>query len=134
LVSLLFLFGSGLGCLIVVLCAARWVMKAYQSGPALIGRQEALEAELEQLRGEVRAGIAEAKAEATKRYRRDRQKVARAEKAGTTEQLDPELQSLVAAPMMQGAPPPNGSTVSATPGQFDKTALRRMARERGFGS
>lgn len=129
LVGLLFVFGSGLSTLIVVLCAARWVTDAYRSGPAVIGRLQALEDNYAVLRGEVESGIAEAKALATKRYRADRAKVTRAEKAGTVDQLEPDLQGLLSAPMMQGAPPPNGTGHREPSSKAD---LRARARMKGF--
>ena len=136
-VALLFVLMAGVGSLIAVLSAAKWVMKAYQSGPALVGRVQALENRLEEMGGEMEVRVAEVKAEAAKRYRADRAKVKRAEKAGTVDQLDPDLQALVSAtPMLNGAPPPNtaGSPGLPTIGPATKAELRARARQKGFGN
>lgn len=122
LATAIFLCVGFLGCLIVVLVAARWVLNAYRSGPALVERLEQLEADLA-------AGLAEAKTVTDKRYRGDRQKARRAEKAGTVDQLPPEIADLVQKGM---SPLPDTSGTDNGNGPADrKAALRRAAANVG---
>ena len=95
LVTLVFLFVAGLGSLIFVLCAARWVLKAYRGGPGVAPRLERMEQQLLEQQTLLEAGILEAKAVGDRRYRSDRQKATRAAKAGTLDQVDPEIADLI---------------------------------------
>jgi hypothetical protein len=130
-VALTFIFVSSLGCLLTVLFAARWVLRAYQSGPGLVGRVEGLENRVEEGLQILDAGIAEAKALADKRIRREaaRDRRASSTKGGADEGPD------LSDPMVQRALALGAGSSPSLPAAPDngtgrKAALRRMASGR----
>lgn len=132
LVALTFLLASSLGCLLTVLFAARWVLKAYQSGPGLVGRVEGLENRVEESLQILDAGIAEAKALADKRVRREAATARRAAGKGGPDAPGMDLSDpMVARALALGNNLPSGSE-SAPPGNNSgKAALRsRLAARR----
>lgn len=127
LVTLVFLFVAGLGSLIFVLCAARWVLKAYRGGPGVAPRLERMEQQLLEQQTLLEAGILEAKAVGDRRYRSDRQRAKRADKAGTLDHVDPEIQDLLRkgmTPLEDISSTDNGGAIAS------KDQLRRAVAAR----